>query len=72
MAWFNKNDTPQGNTEAVHDSRIEVVVTKEANKEVAELAKEANEKLNTLLVQNHFTLKIFLAAGGKVKPKGKK
>ena len=72
MAWFNTNETPKGNTEASHDERVEVIVAKEANKEVVNMAKEANQKLNDLLKQNHFTIKIFLAAGGRVKTKAGK
>ncbi len=69
MAWFNNNKTPHGNTEASHDERVEIVVAKEANKEVVALAKEANTNLTRLLEQNHFTIKIFIAAGGNIKPK---
>jgi intracellular sulfur oxidation DsrE/DsrF family protein len=60
MSLFNKKPR----TEVQHESRVEVVVNKEANKQVVEDAKEANKRLNTLLQKNGFTLKIFLAAGG--------
>lgn len=69
MAWFNQNKVPHGPTETSHDERVEVVVAKEANKEVVELAKEANSNLARLLKENHFTIKIFIATGGKIKPK---
>lgn len=67
MAWFNRNKSPQGNTEQSHDHRVEVVVHQNAAKEVVEEAKTANEMLNKLLLDNGFTLKIYLAAGGKTK-----
>lgn len=65
MAWFNRNKSPHGETEAAHNTRVEVVVQQNANKEVANEAKAVNEKLNKLLLDNGFTLKIYLAAGGK-------
>lgn len=60
MGWFrhNKEETRQA-------ASIEIVAHKEAKKEVIEEARLANERLNKLLVQNGFTLKIFLAAGGQ-------
>lgn len=67
MAWFNRNKSPQGDTEQQHDNRVEVVVHKEAAKEVVEEAKAVNAHLNNLLEQNGFTIKIFLAAGGQIK-----
>lgn len=69
MAWFNRNKTPLGDTEQQHDNRVEVVVHKEAAKEVVQEAIAVNEKLNKLLLDNGFTLKIYLAAGGKTKKK---
>lgn len=47
-----------------HDNRVEVVVHKNATEESLNKAKQANEKLNELLVENGFTLKIYLAAHG--------
>lgn len=67
MAWFNRNKTPEGDTEARHDDRVEVVVHQNATKEAVHEANEANKHLNKLLVENGFTLKIYLAAGGKEK-----
>lgn len=45
-------------------SRVEVELHKSATAAAAEKAKKANEHLNDLLVENGFTLKIYLAAGG--------
>jgi hypothetical protein len=67
MLWFNRKKIPHGETEAAHDSRVEVVVNQSAAKEVVEEAKAVNDRLNKLLVENGFTLKIFLAAGGQQK-----
>lgn len=65
MSWFKKKQR----TEDIHveppvNSRVEVELSKTASKEAAEKAKKTNEHLNELLVQNGFTLKIYLATGG--------
>ena len=66
MGWFNgKAKRELEEKERQHDDRVEVVVSKEATKDVVQKAKQANEHLNELLKQNHFTIKIYLAAGGK-------
>lgn len=70
MAWFNRSKS----TENIHieppaSSRVEVEVHKNASKQAAEKAKQANEHLNELLVTNGFTLKIYLATGGNRKRK---
>ena len=68
MSWFNRRK-PTIEVEATrakqHDDRVEVVVHKNAAEDAIRKANEANEKLNELLVTNGFTLKIYLAAGGK-------
>lgn len=69
MAWFNKNKDPKGDTEKAHDHRVEVVVHQNATKEVVAEAKRVNDQLKTLLEDNGFTLKIYLATGGKIKRK---
>lgn len=60
-----KKDTPVVNPVAEEQKIIEIVADKKAQHEVIQQAKEASERLNTLLVENGFTLKIYLAAGGK-------
>lgn len=45
-------------------SRVEVEIQKDASAEAHSKAIQANQHLNDLLVENGFTLKIFLAAGG--------
>lgn len=70
MFWFAKRRKGAGESEQLHDTRVEVVVTNEANKNIAKEAKKASESLNKVLKANHFTIKIFRAAGGKTKAKG--
>lgn len=53
-------------------SRVEIELHKNASEEAAHKAQEANQHINDLLVENGFTLKIFLAAGGRLPPKSKK
>lgn len=65
MAWFNRNKTPTGETEVSHDHRVEVVVHQNATQEVVKEAKDVNDQLNRLLLENGFTLRIYLARGGK-------
>jgi len=47
------------------DPIVEIIANENSKKEVIEEAKNASNKLNDLLVQNGFTIKIYLAAGGK-------
>lgn len=46
-------------------SRVEVELHKGASEDAAYKANQTNKHLNDLLVENGFTLKIYLAAGGK-------
>ena len=69
MKLFKRKKTD--NTEEVSiqppaSSRIEVKTHKDANQKEVEKAKQANEHLNDLLIENGFTLKIFLAAHNPV------
>ena len=64
MAWFKKQKEQE---QMANDSRVEVVAHKLATKQVVNEAKVANEQLKNLLENNGFTIKIFLAAGGKTK-----
>ncbi len=50
-------------------SRVEVELHKGASIEAADKAIEANRHLNDLLIENGFTLKIYLAAGGQLQQK---
>lgn len=71
MGLFKKKTPPiveVTNTED-HDNCVEVVVHKNATQEAITKADEANQHLNDLLIENGFTLKIYLATGGKHKGK---
>lgn len=48
-------------------SRVEVELHKGASEDAARKADEVNQHVKDLLIDNGFTLKIYLAAGGKTK-----
>ena len=72
--WFTKKKSPDNLTEDTDisitpnpvTSRVEIEVDKSANKQVKAKANQVNTHVNELLVQNGFTLKIYLAAGGQL------
>lgn len=70
MSLFKRKRKEDIHVEPPASSRVEVELHKTASKEAAEKAKQANEHLNDLLVENGFTLKIYLATGGS-KPKSR-
>lgn len=70
MRWFRRKPNIQAHLEAQHDNRVEVVVHKNATADAIKEAKETNEHLHNLLVENGFTLKIYLAAGGHAPKEG--
>lgn len=75
MWLFNrKPKTPPMVVKPPATSRVEVELHKNASEHAAQKAKETNQHLNDLLVENGFTLKIYLAAGGQLQHKrvGKK
>lgn len=68
MGWFNRNKKEQGLPISIQPpaaSRVEIELHKDATVEAAQKAKEANQHLSDLLLRNGFTLKIYLAAGGR-------
>lgn len=65
MAWFKRKKKEDIIVQPPASSRVEVELHKTASREATEKAKEANAHLNDLLVENGFTLKIYLAAGGR-------
>jgi len=72
MFWSKKSNVKKEELERIsHTSKVEVVAHKRATKKAVDEAKQVNKKLNNLLVENGFTLKIYLAAGGK-HPQNKK
>lgn len=69
--WFNRKPKEDIQIHLPPTSRLEVEMHKGASIEAANKALEDTGHLNHLLIENGFTLKIFLAAGGHlpVKPK---
>jgi len=66
MNWFNHSKKPVPIVvQPPPTSRVEVELHKNASEEAAQKAKDTNQHLNDLLIENGFTLKIYLAAGGK-------
>lgn len=65
MNWLNrkKKDQPIVVTPPA-TSRVEVELHKNASVDAAKKADETNQHLKDLLVENGFTLKIYIAAGG--------
>ena len=53
-------------------SRVEVELHKNASEQAAQKARDVNQHLKDLYVENGFTLKIYLAAGGHLPVKSKK
>jgi hypothetical protein len=66
MSWFKRKTEVKLTPAPVDQVTFEIETHKEAKTEAVKEAKEASEKLNQLLVDNGFTLKIYLATGGKV------
>lgn len=66
MSWFNKNKKELDQGVAIDPSaKIEIEATKDASKKAFAEAKKVSKSLNHMLaVENGFTLKIYLAAGG--------
>lgn len=64
--WFDRKKS-QNEQRAIdlRRSNVEIIAHRKATKEVVRETKEVNEKLKDLFLKNHFTIKIFLAAGGK-------
>lgn len=74
MSWFNKKRKSDelDITRRADKAAIEIVTHKNATKKLVKEAHEANDKLQDLLVKNGFTVKIYIAAGGKTKTKVRK
>lgn len=51
------------------EALVEIVAHQDAKKEIIEEAKKVNEHLKELLVQNGFTIKIYLAAHNPTREK---
>ena len=65
MKWFNRKKKEDALiVKPAVSSRVEIELHKSASVDAAKKATETNEHLKDLLVENGFTLKIYLAAGG--------
>lgn len=71
MSLFNWKKKEPTLVEPQAPSRIEVEIDKSASKEAVDKAKSASKHLNSLLVENGFTLKIYLAAHNPAGSKNK-
>ena len=69
MRFFRKQPKEDIMVQPTINSRVEVEVAKNASAEAAEKAKQVNAHVKELLVENGFTLKIYLAAHNSAKPK---
>lgn len=67
--FSKKKPVEEVHVDAQLPSQVEIEVAKNATDSALKTAKEANQKLNQLLVENGFTIKIYVAAGGKQKRK---
>lgn len=67
IMWFQKQKPELRIEHELTDSesKIEVVAHKRATKQQITKVRKANDSLNQLLNENGFTLKIYLASGGK-------
>ena len=69
MRWF-KSKSPEkikaDEKKRLKLASVEIVATDQAKKQVVEDAKKATEELHALLEQNHFTLQLYVAAGGSL------
>jgi hypothetical protein len=69
MGLFSRRKKQDIQIEPPANSRVEVELHKGASVEAADKAIQANRHLNDLLIENGFTLKIYLAAGGQLSQK---
>lgn len=71
MRWFKKDKElllPDESTPAFieqHKSAVEIIAHKNATEEAKREVDEANEKIRKVFERNHFTVKLYVAAGGR-------
>lgn len=65
MSWFKKNKSEPLTVAPPPAGRVEIELHKNANKAAANKAKAVNAHLSELLEENGFSIKIYLAAGGR-------
>jgi hypothetical protein len=68
VSFFRRKPQAEIDMTPSNGNRVEIEVHKEAGQEAKKKAVDANKHLKQLLDENGFTLKIYMAAGGK-KPK---
>lgn len=72
MLWFKKKRAIiEHQQDVAQHTAIEIIAHKTAKQEAVNEAKDVNKQLKKLLEANGFTIKIYLAAGGRV-PKVRK
>jgi len=64
MSLFKKKSPENLRLAATSDSRVEIELHKSASKDAKQKADEINQHLKELVIENNFTVKIFVAAGG--------
>lgn len=71
MFWFKSKKKVEREL-VTHNATVEIVAGKDDLDKAKKQAQHESKKLNDLLVENHFSLKIYVAAGGMpaTKPKG--
>lgn len=71
MSWFkrNKQQTPVKMVEPAPPT-VEIIAHKKATADQVRVINEANQKLKEVFERNHFTVKLYVATGGRA-PKAK-
>lgn len=72
MSLFNQNDKKKEVIIEKQDLPIEIVAHHNSSAKVVREAKQASNQINSLLEENGFTLKIYLARGGRTPASGRK
>ena len=64
MSWFFRKNSVVVPVPDPQDPKIEIIANQRATAQSIEDVQIVNKHLNKLFEDNHFTLKIYLAAGG--------
>ena len=74
MGWLFRKNNVEVPMPDPKNRKVEIIAHKKATQKTVDDIQEVNKKLNQIFNDNHFTLKIYLAAGGSnpKKPKGAK
>lgn len=73
MFWFKRGSkrSQQQKTAVERSAIVEIEAAKDASRKAFAEAEAVGNDLNKLLVENGFTLKIYLATGGKIDKENK-